>query len=152
MRVALILLAAVVVGAAGARGARSDAPADEAAIRELKEVLWPRAYFEQDTSLLDRILAPEFQMVDGDGNWSSKAEELAWVAKNKPSYESLTFAIRRLDVFENGTAIAAGKGTIRGTDEDGPYVAEYQSTNVLIKRDGQWRAVASHTSGYKKVT
>ena len=152
MRVAIILLAALVVGVSGARGARSDASADEAAIRELKEVLWPKAYFEQDTALLDRILAPEFQMVDGDGNWSSKAEELAWVGKNKPSYDSLSFAIRRLDVFENGTAIAAGKGTIRGTDENGPYVAEYQSTNVLIRRDGQWRAIASHVSGYKKVT
>ena len=151
-RIAFVWLAALVVGVAGVRTARADTSADEAEIRQLKEVLWPKAYFEQDTTLLDRILAAEFQMVDGDGNWSSKADELAWVSKNKPSYESLTFAIRRLDVFENGTAIAAGKGTIRGNDENGAYVAEYQSTNVLIKRDGQWRAVASHVSGYKKIT
>jgi hypothetical protein len=131
--------------------AASDRAADEAAIRELKESLWPKAYFEQNTALLDRILAPEFQMVDGDGNWSTKAAELDWVAKNKPGYDSLTFEIRRLDVFENGTAIAAGTGTIRGRDDDGPYVAHYQSTNVLIKRDGRWRAVASHVSGYQKV-
>jgi hypothetical protein len=125
--------------------------ADEGAIRELKEVLWPRAYFQQDTELLGRILAPEFQMVDGDGNWSTRAAELEWVAKNKPGYDSLTFEIKRLDVFENGTAIAAGTGTIRGKDGDGPYVAQYQSTNVLIKRGGSWRAVASHVSGYKKI-
>jgi hypothetical protein len=148
MRIIGVLVAALAFGLAG--GARAAESADEAAIRELKEVLWPRAYFEQDTALLDRILAPEFQMVDGDGNWSSKDEELAWVAKNKPPYDSLSFRIRRLDVFENGTAIAAGTGTIRGSDEDGPYVAEYQSTNVLIKRDGAWRAVASHVSGYRK--
>lgn len=126
--------------------------ADEAALRELKEVLWPKAYFEQDTALLDRILAPEFQMVDGDGNWTTKADELDWVAKNKPGYDSLEFRIRRLDVLENGTAIAAGTGTVRGRDEDGAYVAEYQSTNVLIKRDGRWQAVASHVSGYRKKT
>jgi hypothetical protein len=148
MRIIGVLVAALALGLAGA--ARAADSADEAEIRELKEVLWPRAYFQQDTALLDRILAPEFQMVDGDGNWSSRAEELAWVGKNKPSYDSLTFRIRRLDVFENGTAIAAGTGTIRGSDEDGPYVAEYQSTNVLIKRDGAWRAVASHVSGYRK--
>lgn len=129
----------------------TDKTADEVAIRELKETLWPKAYFEQDTVLLDRILAPEFQMVDGDGNWSTKAAELEWVAKNTPGYDSLTFEIRRLDVFENGTAVAAGTGTIRGKDKDGPYVGQYQSTNVLIKRDGQWRAVASHVSGYKKI-
>ena len=129
----------------------TDKTADEVAIRELKETLWPKAYFEQDTVLLDRILGSEFQMVDGDGNWSTKAAELEWVAKNKPGYDSLTFEIRRLDVFENGTAVAAGTGTIRGKDKDGPYVGQYQSTNVLIKRDGQWRAVASHVSGYKKI-
>ncbi len=134
---------------AGAFGA--DTTADEAAIRELKETLWPKAYFEQDTALLDRILAPDFQMVDGDGNWSTKAAELDWVSKNKPAYDSLAFEIRRLDGLENGTAIAAGTGTIRGKDEGGPYVAQYQSTNVLIRRDGQWRAVASHVSGYKKI-
>jgi hypothetical protein len=39
---------------------------------------------------------------------------------------------------------------MRGTDDDGPYVAEYQSTNVLIKRDGVWKAVASHVSGYQR--
>ena len=130
--------------------AAADRSADEAALREIKEVLWPKAYFEQDTELLGRLLAPEFQMVDGDGNWTTRADELDWVSKNKPGYDSLTFELKRLEVFENGTAIAAGTGTIRGTDEDGPYVAQYQSTNVLIKRNGVWRAIASHVSGYKK--
>lgn len=133
------------------RAVGADRAADEAAIRELKETLWAKAYFEQDTALLDRILAPEFQMVDDSGAWSTKAAELEWIAKNKPGYDSLTFEIRRLDIFENGTAIAAGTGTIRGRDDKGSYVGQYQSTNVLIKRDGQWRAVASHISGYKKI-
>ena len=124
--------------------------ADEAELHELKEVLWPKAYFEQDTAILDRILADEFKMVDGEGNWSTKAEELEWVSNNKPAYDSLVFEIRRLDIFDGDTAIVAGTGTIRGSDEDGPYVAEYQSTNVLVKRDGVWQAVASHVSGYRR--
>lgn len=123
---------------------------DEAALRELKEVLWPKAYFEQDTTLLDRILADEFTMIDGSGAWSTKAEELEWVADNKPSYDSLTFEIRRLEIFNGDSAVVAGTGTIHGSDEDGPYVAEYQSTNVLVKRDGGWKAVASHVSGYQR--
>lgn len=143
---ALALCGALALGTAGA----ADRTADEAALREIKEVLWPKAYFEQDVELLGRLLAPEFQMVDGDGNWTTRADELDWVSKNKPGYDSLTFELKRLEVFENGTAIAAGTGTIRGKDEDGHYVAQYQSTNVLIKRDGAWRAIASHVSGYKK--
>jgi hypothetical protein len=116
--IAVALTSLFVLGSA----AGADRKADEAAIRELKETLWPKAYFEQDAALLDRILAPEFLMVDDSGAWSTKAAELAWVAKNKPGYDSLTF-----------------------------YLGHYQSTNVLLKRNGQWRAVASHVSGYKKI-
>lgn len=128
----------------------AEPPSDEAQLRELKETLWPKAYFEQDTALLDQILADEFKMIDGGGNWSTKAEEIEWVANNKPPYDSMVFAIRRLEIFNGDTAIVAGTGTIRGSDEDGPYVAEYQSTNTLVKRDGVWRAVASHVSGYRR--
>lgn len=129
----------------------ADGPVDdEASLREIKEVLWPKAYFEQDTELLDRILADEFKMIDGSGTWSTKADEIEWVANNKPSYDSLVFEIQRLEIFDGDTSIVAGTGTVRGSDEDGPYVANYQSTNVLVKQDGRWRAVASHVSGYRK--
>ena len=133
--------------------ASADAPADsdDAALRHLKEVLWPKAYAEQDVTLLDAILADEFRMIDADGNWSSKKDELDYIRGNKPAYDSLVFRVKRLDVFENGSAIVAGEGTVKGADKDGPYVSTYQSTNVLIKRDGQWRAIASHVSGVKRV-
>ena len=122
---------------------------DEQQLRELKEVFWPRAYFEQDVDLLDAILADEFELIDAEGNRTTKADELAWVAANEPGYDSLVFEIKRLDVFAGGAAIVAGTGTVRGVGVDGPYALTYESTNVLIKRDGQWRAVASHVSGMK---
>jgi len=144
----LLLMVAMVLSSVSAS---SDEPlTDEASLREIKEVLWPKAYFEQDTALLNRILADEFRMVDGAGTWSTKADEIEWVTNNKPSYESMAYEILRLEIFNGDTAIVAGQGTILGTDEDGPYVAQYQSTNVLIKRDNRWRAVASHVSGYRK--
>jgi hypothetical protein len=124
--------------------------ADEALLREIKLTLWPRAYSTSDSKLLDRILADEFQSVDDEGNWSTKAEEMAWVAANKPGHDSFVFTIRRLDIFENGTAVLAGTGTIRGKDEKGAYVVEYQSSNIFIKRDGAWKAVASHVSGSRR--
>ena len=143
------LLALVLAAGFGAPAAlaRTD---DEAALRHLKEVLWPKAYFEQDAALLDRILADEFQMIDDEGTWSTKAQQLDRVRRSKPSYDSLKFVIKRLEVFENGTAIVAGTGIVRGKDEKGPYVMEYQSTNVLIKRGGAWKAVSSHVSGVKR--
>jgi ketosteroid isomerase-like protein len=123
---------------------------DERVLREFKQVLWPKAYREQDVALLDRILADNFRLIDDQGRWSSKAEELQWVAANKPGYDSLSFAIERLEIFGGDTAIVAGTGTLRGSNKDGPYIGEYRSTNVLIKQNGVWRAVASHISGYQE--
>ncbi|MCM2269090.1 MAG: nuclear transport factor 2 family protein [Thermoanaerobaculia bacterium] len=144
LSIALVALASLTSAAPAAT------PADEAELRHLKEVLWPRAYFEQDVALLDALLADEFQMVDAAGNWSTKRDQLERVRTSKPDYDSLRFEIKRLEVFADGTAIVAGEGTIRGVEQNRPYVATYQSTNVLVRRDGRWQAVASHVSGVKE--
>ena len=136
---AIALMAALPVRAAEPRS-------DEAQLRELKLTLWPKAYREQDTALLDRILDASFQMTDGTGTVSTKAEELAWVRGNRPGYDDFRFDIERLEVFDGRSAVVSGLGTVRGRRDGEPYITRYRSTNVLIKRDGTWRAVASHVS------
>jgi predicted TIM-barrel fold metal-dependent hydrolase len=133
----------------GAPVRAANPPSDEAELREIKEVLWPRAYREGDTALLDRLLAEEFRLIDPDGGWSDKATELAHVAERRWINRSFRFEIRRLEVFENGTAIVAGRGVVIGpeSDPDGGY--QYQSSNVLIRRAGRWQAIASHVSGVR---
>lgn len=135
----------------GAPVTMADGESDETGLRHLKEVLWPKAYAEQDVELLDSILADEFRLIDGDGNWFTKDDELEYIRKNKPAYDSLVFSVKRLDVFGNDAAIVAGEGTITGQDDDGSYVMTYQSTNVLVKSGGEWKAVSSHVSGAKRV-
>jgi ketosteroid isomerase-like protein len=124
--------------------------ADEQALRKLKTIDWPKAYREQDTALLNRILADEFKMIDSDGILSTKEDQLAYIKIHKPSYASFEFKIDRLDIFENNMAVVSGKGIIRGSDTKGKYVLEYISSNVFLKQNGLWKAVASHTSGDKK--
>lgn len=148
-RIVCVLLAFLCV-VAPVSAMANDLERDRAALRQLKEELWPKAYAEQDVALLDAILADEFKMVDADGNWFTRQDELDYIRKNKPGYDSLVFVVKRLDVFENDSAIVAGEGTVRGKDAEGRYVMTYQSTNVLIKRNGKWRAVASHVSGVKR--
>jgi len=124
---------------------------DEATLRYLKEVEWPKAYREQDTVLLDRILAKEFQRIGSDGESSTKRDEIEYIKTHKPSYISFNFKIERLEIFENNTAVVSGTGTIRNKDSEGLYDLIYQSSNILIKRNGLWKAISSHTSGDKIV-
>ncbi len=119
--------------------------ADRSRLRYLKEVEWPKAYREHDTVLLDRILAEEFQLIDANGTWSNKGFEMQWIKKNATQYDSFHYEIKRLEILENGTAIVAGSGHIY---RDTLYTV-YQSSNVLVKRQEEWKAVLSHVSGVK---
>lgn len=141
-----LLLAACVAACVGTAPARDAGRDDAAQLREIKLVLWPRAYREQDVALLDRLLDPGFRLVGADGDVSDKAGELDWIARNKPSYDSFRYEIERLDIHGGDTAVVAGMGTVRGRRDGAPYTSRYRSTNVLVKRDGAWRAVASHVS------
>ena len=142
----LLLMVAVcvnVVGEATVLARQSDAEL----LRRIKTVDWPKAYREQDVSLLDQILAEEFERIGADGRRSSKRDEMEYIRKNRPSYSTFSFEITRLEVFENGTAIVSGVGDVRGRDAKGSYATRYSSSNVFIRRGGGWKAVASHVSG-----
>ena len=115
---------------------------DEATLRHFKTVLWPQAYRNQDVDLLDQLLHDSFQMIDDEGNNSDKAKELKWIATNAWDPGAFEYRIERLDIYNGDTAVIAGTG-----------VAEkytYISSNVLIREDGKWQAIASHVSGYKE--
>lgn len=122
---------------------------DEETLRHLKTVLWPEAYREQDTRLLDNILSDEFQMIDATGNWSNKENELEYIKNNKPSYDSFNYDIRRLDIFDDHTAVISGIGKIVNLANGERKITKYHSSNVLIKRNNEWKAISSHVSGVK---
>ncbi len=134
-----------------AQGLQKENESDNDFLRRLKETEWPKAYREQNPTLLDTILADDFQVINNDGAWSDKVNELERVRATRPSYDKFRFEIKRLEVYDNGTAIIAGTGHGSGRDREGRYTFEYQSSNILIKRNGQWKAIASHVSGYKRI-
>ena len=115
-------------------------------LRYLKEVEWPKAYSEQDTILLDRILHNDFKMIDASGGWYDKKDELDWIKEHAMEHDSFRYEIKRLDIFSNGTAVVAGTGHIINDSTH----STYESSNVLIKNKGKWRAILSHVSGIKE--
>ena len=120
---------------------------DQKILRNLKEVQWPKAYREQDTLLLDKILGDDFQMIDASGEWSNKVKELEWIKETAMENDSFFYEIKRLDVLPNGTALICGTGHIFNDSTE----TIYQSSNILVKRQGVWKAIASHVSGIQKL-
>lgn len=149
--IGVLFVLLICTGAVSGQGIQKQNESDGDFLRRLKEVEWPKAYREQIPTLLDEILADEFQVINNDGAWSDKVKELERVRATRPSYDKFRFEIKRLEVFDNGTAIIAGTGHGSGKDKEGSYTFEYQSSNILIKRNGKWKAIASHVSGYKRL-
>lgn len=125
---------------------------DEDVLRELKTELWSKAYSEQDTALLNKILHEDFQLIDDNGDTFSKQDELNYITNYGPSYDEFVFEITRLDIFDNGTAVIFGTGKMKGIASGEAYITTYKSSNVLIKENGEWKAINSHVSGVKEET
>ncbi len=139
------LIAAVFACACLVESAVAQGPADdETTLRHFKTVLWPQAYRTQDVALLDGMLHDSFEMIDADGNRSTKAQELAWVRDNAWDPGEFEYRIDRLDIYGGRLAIIDGQGVASDY--------RYMSSNVLIKEFGAWRAVASHVSGFERRT
>ena len=125
---------------------------DREVLHNLKTVLWPKAYGEQDTILLDQILHEKFELIDDNGDRYSKADEMEYISNYGPSYSEFEFQIERIDLFDNGTAMVSGKGIMKGENNDGAYITTYKSSNTFVKVEGQWKAINSHVSGVKEQT
>lgn len=114
---------------------------DYEVLREFKTVLWPQAYRTQDVALLDRLLHDSFEMIDAEGNRSTKQTELEYISKNRWNPGTFEYRIERLQIYQGSFAVVDGTGVARA------YT--YKSSNFLIKEDGVWRAIASHVSGFQ---
>ena len=115
---------------------------DEKTLRHFKTVMWPTAYRTQDVELLDSMLHDTFEMIDAEGNRSTKAKELEYIANNRWDPGSFEYRIERLQIYQDRFAVIDGTG-----------VAErytYKSSNFLVKEAGEWKAIASHVSGFRE--
>jgi len=115
---------------------------DEDEIRRV-EIEWGDAFEQRDFAALDRIMADEYILTDPLGNVRDKAESLAALKTNEVLFESSKSD--NVDVRINGdTAVVTGRSTFKGRYRGWSMTGKYQYTDVLVKRNGSWRAVGSH--------
>ena len=74
-------------------------------LRNFKTVLWPQAYRTQDVELLDRLLHDSFEMIDGEGNRSTKAKELERISTTKWDPGEFEYRIERLQIYQDAFAV-----------------------------------------------
>ena len=104
---------------------------------------WGDAFERRDLAALDRMMADEYILTDPLGSVRSKEESLQAIKTNQLHFESTRSD--GVTVRINGdTALVTGTSTFKGRYKGWPMSGKYQYTDVLVKRNGCWKAVASH--------
>ncbi|AKF85885.1 hypothetical protein MFUL124B02_17925 [Myxococcus fulvus 124B02] len=107
------------------------------------------AFEKGDVAFLEGFLADGFTLLDSSGNVTDRAATLAEVRVREPRYEVFRNHDMKVRLYGD-TAVVIGITSVKGVAGGSSFAADLRFTDTLIKREGQWRIVASHVSRLPK--
>lgn len=141
MRRTLLTIAGLTLGATGIARAsgRPSGPAqtpNDSAVVAALEHTWLQT---GDTTVLRRILAPDFVHIAPGGYVLTRAQHLAWVATHprKPGVH-VRFGSLRVRLYGDA---AVANGIVVAADTTGRVLWRNAFTDLFVKRGGRWQAV-----------
>jgi uncharacterized protein (TIGR02246 family) len=117
---------------------------DEEQVRRL-EHQWIEAFLRGDTETLDRILADDFVFTDPEGRLLTKAEWIADMTSGELAFESIHIDDLQVRMYGDA-AVANGRTTVKARSKEGGFNGQYCYTDMYVKRDGRWQAVAEQAT------
>ena len=105
-----------------------------------------KAWVTADRGAIEQIIAPDWSGMGPDGRVSTRRDVLRDVFETK---------VHRITFLENDdvhvrmfgeTAVVTGRTHGRGEYETVPYDVMIRFTDVFVRREARWQAVASHAS------
>ncbi|MBI3796427.1 MAG: nuclear transport factor 2 family protein [Deltaproteobacteria bacterium] len=120
--------------------------AEEEALRKLEHEWW-EAYKQRDTQTLDRIMAEDFIFTDEEGQVYDKSHFIALARQQVVT--AYTLGDLRIRVYGDA-AVVTCPSSWRYNIEGKEVSWEFRSTDVFVKRQGQWQAVAAQDTRLPK--
>jgi ketosteroid isomerase-like protein len=103
-----------------------------------------RAWLQHDRAFIEATLAPEWSVTQADGSILTRATVLGTF------FDTVAFDSNVVDdvsvMLFGETAVVRGKTTASARVNGAPVSARIRFTDVFVKRNGRWQAVASHAS------
>jgi uncharacterized protein (TIGR02246 family) len=128
----------VLLGAAAA----GQTPSDATAIADLEQRL-AKAWVTRDRAAIDAILAPDWSVTDVAGRVMTKPQVLQEIlGSTDVRIESMVIDEVKVRLFGD-TAVATGRTRATGSDRGKTSSVVLRFTDVFVRREGRWQAVAS---------
>jgi ketosteroid isomerase-like protein len=113
------------------------------------EADWANALVNADQVVLDRIVASDWMFTDPAGHLFTKAQVVADLKSGTMDFVSFHNDDLQVRVYGD-TAIVYGLETEKSSYQGKDISGQYRFTDVFVKRDGRWWAVATHGSRVTK--
>lgn len=119
-------------------------------IQTLKAVsaVWDQAIISNDANAIGRFMADDWVIVSERGA-TKKADFLAVVASGDLTHETFKGEITSVRQYGDA-AVMTGRVKNNGHYKGQPFSADEWTTDVFIKRNGQWLCVHSHITTAKE--
>lgn len=98
-----------------------------------------------DIPALERLLAPEFTLVDPGANVQTRAEAIAEVRAGDPQYDRFQNHSMTARIYGD-TAVVQGITSLKGRSGGKPFAVDVRFTDTLVRVNGHWRIVVSHVT------
>ena len=142
-----LLLAALLVTTATICGAAQglDASRDAKLLAELQQTL-AKAWVAGDRTTIERIIAPDWSSTGPDARTNDRARVLADV------FETRRHKIHEVEIDDvkvrvfGDAAVVTGRTHGMGEVQGNHYDVFIRFTDMFVRREGQWQAVASHST------
>jgi ketosteroid isomerase-like protein len=106
---------------------------------------WNDAWVSRDVAVFDKIEADDYFMTTDDGNFITKAQDIADVKSGEDSATSAVSDELKVRVYGDAAVVTyrmAANGQYKGKDNS----YKFRWTDTWIRKDGRWQVVAAHQS------
>ena len=135
-----------------------DIPAIEAEVLKLERE-WAAASQGHNSEPVKRIVADDVVMVYPDGTMGTKTDEIASIESGTITSDSWDLLEPKVTVLNENVAFINGRAVIRNGKVRDPQTkrirdisGEYRFTDIYMRRNGKWQAVASQTTRIENPT
>jgi hypothetical protein len=136
-----ILLVMLLAGCAS--GPRGDVTAQRIRVLEQQQAL---AAIGRDRAALDRIFAPDFQVVNPSGAVASKAELLALLLGGTSPYRSAVYQTDTVRVYRDVVVTTGTETVVPNTGAQAGQTVRRRTTQVWKRDSGDWRLALRHAT------
>ncbi len=141
----LILIFSTVV-AAQVKESNRDSTSTTSQDLKATEQTWLNAEKNNDAAAFEQLVADDWIAISPDGKSQTKAQRAAQIKDGH--LDSATLGAMKVRVFGD-TAVVTGTNDATSTVDGRKSTGHYAWTDVFVKRDGKWLAVASQTAQIK---